>query len=217
MDSFLARPEMRKSRGQWPHLHLGVRDVMQAAEARILAKFLPSRLLGEGFFGPQKFERPGIGEKEEFPQVESENLRESGQNFIRRMALAGFEVADVRSRRFDPLRHYLLGQIKLAPTFANDRPEGTFLPSWHRTKTPVTLGGWPQSYKFPFVPRRDVTPQGSRTTIVRHPSAIAGQLRHPSQKELRGSLLLVPEAFPRRMHDNNDPKRRRTQRYSKSE
>src|ERR1700730_1498003 len=73
-------------------LHLGVRDVMQAAEARIFAKFLPSRLLVKSFFGSQKLERPGVGEEEESPQVESETLREPAQNFIRRMAFAGFEV-----------------------------------------------------------------------------------------------------------------------------
>ena len=58
----------------------------------------PRRTACESVLGPYEFKRHGIAAEEKFTRVKCEDFGELAQDLVRRMALAGFEMADVGGR-----------------------------------------------------------------------------------------------------------------------
>ncbi len=104
---------------------------MQAAETCVLAELLPCGLLGEFVLAPYEFKRHWIAEEEKFSRVKCEDFGELAQDLVRRMAFAGFQMANVGGRSPDPAGNFLLSQIELTAAFANNSSEGTFLGRGH--------------------------------------------------------------------------------------
>src|SRR4029077_14167566 len=91
--------------------------------------------------GPHELQRRGIGQKEKFTPFEAQYFREAPDHLVRRMALAGLEMADIGSRGLNPPRDFLLRQIELAATFTQDVAESAlFFLACHQATPSSRLG-----------------------------------------------------------------------------
>ncbi len=80
-----------------------------------------------------------IGQEEQLAPIEAENFCETGDDLVGRMSLAGFEMADVRSRSLDAPGYLVLGEIELAAPLADNLTERAFLEQWHAGFFPSSL------------------------------------------------------------------------------
>src|SRR5260370_40577968 len=62
-----------------------------------------------------------VGQEEQIPRVQSQHLGEFDHDLFRGMPLSRLEMANIRDRRSDPARHFLLGQVELPAAFTDDR------------------------------------------------------------------------------------------------
>src|SRR5208282_1200021 len=73
-----------------------------------------------------------VGEKEKLAALEAQHLAKPRDHFFRGMALAGFQVADIRSRSLNPSGDLFLGEIESAAALANDGAESWLSRFSHR-------------------------------------------------------------------------------------
>ena len=75
--------------------------------------------------------RARIREEKQLPPIQPEHFGETRDDFVRRMSLGRFEVADVRSRGLDATRHLFLGEVQLPTTIAKYLTKTAFLGPCH--------------------------------------------------------------------------------------
>jgi hypothetical protein len=81
--------------------------------------------------GYQNRNRPRIGQQVNITLVEPNDLSEPMHDFFRWMTSAGFEMPDVGGRCPDSAGNFLLSQLALTASFANNSTEVTFLAPCH--------------------------------------------------------------------------------------
>src|SRR5260370_5081254 len=93
------------------HLHLVVRDAVNAPQLIVLSEVLP-RGHGAGLrLRTQQSLRSRICEEENFAAIESQHFGEPRQNFVGRMPFARSQMPNSWRRCFDPMGNFLLREV----------------------------------------------------------------------------------------------------------
>src|SRR5579875_362022 len=108
---------------------------MDLSEPFIAPKLLPYGAISRTTLRFDHFPRRRIGEEIELAPIESKHLGQARDNALRRMALAGLEMAHVRDRRPDTPRDFFLRQIELTTTLPNRLAKAPLLFRSHRRRS----------------------------------------------------------------------------------
>src|SRR5713226_5907756 len=132
IDEVARRADLTEQSHPREHLDLIFGYIVEAAQLRVPAEFSPGRFARSSRVRRQEHLRVLIGEQEEFAPVEAQRLCEADERLVGRTPFSGFQMTDERCRGVDALSQLVLGQIKLAPSLANDLAEMPFRGVCHR-------------------------------------------------------------------------------------
>src|SRR5215468_5310328 len=119
------------------HLHLFVRDVVNAPELFVVSELVPRGCPTVWRLRIQKRLSARVSQEKQLARVETQNLCQPGYDLVRRMTLARLQVSHIGSGGLDSARDLFLGEVEMPSAFPNYMTERAFLNPSHCARFPL--------------------------------------------------------------------------------
>src|ERR1700735_3241594 len=111
IDEVAGGPHFAEQRHALQHFHLIAGNIVDAPYLLVFAEIFPRRLRVALRLRVEQCLRARIRQKKQLSPIQPEHFGETGDDFVRRMPLSRFEMADVRSRGLYAPRDLFLGEV----------------------------------------------------------------------------------------------------------